>query len=473
MRSRSDEFSLRPVTSKVYRGRSIWDYLSNFGFRVALFKVPFLYPTYEVNGIMISGFGSAGKFAAYPSDLIQEATNSSSTLLQVALFNALDTLNVGDEHSCVRWIELAKNFTKSEGEEVIKIASKTPWDFLFYVISSTDWVQHAFMDRILTLTKRIEANILDMKDLNPVDRKLIEFYREIDALVRRFLKLAQKASDYMIFIVSDHGFTIRPYTFNLAKWLVESGYMKLKTETRKKNLSKILMKILLFLYGNNAVSRNVIEYVLKFLPRSILIRLREFYDTSAKPSFSEYIDFESSTVFCLEDHMIYVDPSLKDTDVILDSLLRNLNNYMNRFYEVELRGFKREKVYWGDATELGPNLIIDIVDHNYIWEISTDLRKPLIFKPRLPGKHDYSGVFIAYGSYLRKDVNLGNLMIWDLAPTILHIFDVPIPSSIDGRVLKKIFEDECDLAKRPVKYYKFERERLKRIIEKMKKTRSV
>ena len=44
--------------------------------------------------------------------------------------------------------------------------------------------------------------------------------------------------------------------------------------------------------------------------------------------------------------------------------------------------------------------------------------------------------------------------MWDFAPNILHILHTTIPSDMDGRVLKEIFERHSDLEKRPVVYEK-------------------
>ena len=34
------------------------------------------------------------------------------------------------------------------------------------------------------------------------------------------------------------------------------------------------------------------------------------------------------------------------------------------------------------------------------------------------------------------------IMVWDICPTIMHMFDIPIPSYMDGKPLKEIFHDE-------------------------------
>ena len=68
-----------------------------------------------------------------------------------------------------------------------------------------------------------------------------------------------------------------------------------------------------------------------------------------------------------------------------------------------------------------------------------------------------------------------NAKIYDLAPTILHIFNVPIPSDIDGRVLTEIFKEDSEYSKRKPKHRKkedlekkFEDDKLKDVIMDLK-----
>jgi hypothetical protein len=62
-----------------------------------------------------------------------------------------------------------------------------------------------------------------------------------------------------------------------------------------------------------------------------------------------------------------------------------------------------------------------------------------------------------------------------LAPTILHIFDIPIQNDVDGRVLTEIFKESSEFAKRKPKYTKLthfdkrtEDEKLKEVIKDLK-----
>ncbi|MCD6514426.1 MAG: hypothetical protein J7L07_05840 [Candidatus Odinarchaeota archaeon] len=47
---------------------------------------------------------------------------------------------------------------------------------------------------------------------------------------------------------------------------------------------------------------------------------------------------------------------------------------------------------------------------------------------------------------------MNEISIFDVAPTIFHLFGLPIPSTMDGRVLTEIFKPEGESAKRKPKY---------------------
>lgn len=73
------------------------------------------------------------------------------------------------------------------------------------------------------------------------------------------------------------------------------------------------------------------------------------------------------------------------------------------------------------------------------------------------------GIFIAYGPDIKNTAEeMQKAHIIDLAPTILHMFDLEIPEDMDGQVLTHIFKPNSQVVKKPIKYHKItEKERIR------------
>lgn len=260
-------------------------------------------------------------------------------------------------------------------------------------------------------------------------------------------------------MISDHGFTVRPFTFNIAKWLVENGYMKLAriNFTWRNTITKEMFNLLRDLPT---------EWLQKILPTKILLLAEKLFikfSSEKVLGISQQIDFKRSFAFCLEDSAIYINPAFSN-EFVLEELIDRLRKFLECNYGLRLKAFRCKKLYKGDKIEVAPDVIIEIRDKTFIWEKSTDLNKPLIFKPKLPGIHDRNGIFLACGSQIKEGYALPkDLEIYDIAPTMLHIFRCPIPSNMDGRVIREIFR-EGSLYEEPSIVKESKRESVRRLV---------
>ena len=98
--------------------------------------------------------------------------------------------------------------------------------------------------------------------------------------------------------------------------------------------------------------------------------------------------------------------------------------------------------------------IVAIAHSQYAWAYAVGPYDSLITprpERRARGAHQLEGILLATGPGVaaQRDA-LGSLSIVDVAPTILHVLGVPVPSDMDGRVLTELFATEL-LESRPVR----------------------
>lgn len=81
--------------------------------------------------------------------------------------------------------------------------------------------------------------------------------------------------------------------------------------------------------------------------------------------------------------------------------------------------------------------------------VENDLRRPILedapFSFRRMGSRRFLRIFVAYGLAFEK-LRFGVVKIYDVASTVLHIFGLPIPRDVDGRVLVELFEEGSEYA---------------------------
>jgi len=124
----------------------------------------------------------------------------------------------------------------------------------------------------------------------------------------------------------------------------------------------------------------------------------------------------------------------------------------------------REEVYTGHLIDRAPDILIRWKDDKYLGTKDYD-NKPdgpifgvkqkfgrhgAAYALDQTGTHIIEGICILFGYGVRQDAHLQDANLVDLAPTILHLLDVPISQAMDGRVLTEAFVP--DIADRPIRY---------------------
>jgi len=109
--------------------------------------------------------------------------------------------------------------------------------------------------------------------------------------------------------------------------------------------------------------------------------------------------------------------------------------------------FKREEIFPGPYARFAPHIML--VPREEYWvdhEFGSD-----IIEKKSHVNHHLIGLFGILGEGVRCGEYLGTISIYDVTPTVLHYFNVPIDFRMDGKPLKEAFEYGSFFVRRPIR----------------------
>jgi len=163
-----------------------------------------------------------------------------------------------------------------------------------------------------------------------------------------------------------------------------------------------------------------------------------------------FLDFEKSLAIALEGYTIpfgavHINPKLgSNSERVLNDLtkaLKRLGDELDR--ELIVKAWRSRDLCRGDKVDLLPDIIFTVNDWSCV--VVKDPEKDFIYadstySPRHTGSHRLYGIFIGQGRDFKKGLRVEEISILDIAPTILYMFDAPIPSNIDGKILRELLK---------------------------------
>lgn len=428
-----DSFEFESVGSDKFQGQSFWDALSARGYDVGVFNFPMLYPPYDLgeDGFMVSGLGS-------PED--------DSITTPVGLKSELDEVTDGYEikvpYADPKYrgrpgkLERDLHEIVENRERVIEylLTEKRP-DVFFGVISATDWAQHYFW------RYHDPSHPLHNPDsVSDYDDAIGRLWERVDETVGLVADIAER-EDATLLLVSDHGFGPVNKTFYSNAWLESEGF---RVPPEQSLIQKLRTKYFPYL-------RRVADPIVTAIPQ--LNDVAMSVGRSIRGSPIDSVDWEQSIAIApkqgLTLGMIYMlsdDPA--DRRAII-SALENLRDVNDNPINVEV--FNPDELYEGPKVELGPDILFSVEDFTCAVDPRHSADKDLITagppSAARSGGHRMEGIYCASGPCIEADDGPdANLL--DIAPTILYALDEPIPTVMDGEVLKTMFTDEIRDARR-------------------------
>lgn len=402
----------------------IYEILSDYGLYNIIIGLPLSFPPPRLfNGIMISDF-------LYPTKSIYPQTKKK----YIEDYEVYPNLLKKNEDliddmitTSLKQTQTAKNLFRNEN-----------WQFFFFLFGQTDTVCHHFWKEMLKM--------------NSLGKKAEKIFQIADDFIC-WIKSEMHEKDLLL-IISDHGFGTHKTAIHINNILKNRGLLKTKIEIRSSNesFSGHILKIL----GEKGKTRQslISKILIEILNNPLIKRvcsikkvywINKIFKMLGLPFYHEIIDFNNSLAFIPSSEVmgIYINKN-KEIKNFLINLLKNLKYKEKPVFK---KIFTKEELYSGPFTNLGPDILL--VPNGFF--ITSELLEEIYTNYGPSSFHKLEGIFIAYGNNVKKGKYLDSLSIYDIAPTILHAFNLPIPIDMDGKILT-IYNKDSEIAKRPIKF---------------------
>jgi len=441
-----------PNSSRDRKCEAIWNILSRHGKKVCVINVPGTYPPEHVNGFMVSGFPTPeekGDFT-HPSSLLKDLRSEIKRFrLQLTVPCA-----TGNEHA---YFEEQMILTNNVTEATLYLMNKLDWDLLITVYKSTDDVSHLFwryMDK--------EHPFYDAAQARRFGDRIFRIYKEVDKSIGMLLE--EIDDNTVVILMSDHGFGPVYYGVCINNWLLDQEMLKLKTNAWTR------IKFWMFKHGIHlgrayglAKAMRLTGFAFKraYKRDSMIFKILGNLFLSQSD-----VDWSRTRAYSIGNiGQIYVNlqergsegtVTRKEYDELVRCIIEGLREVKDPKTEKVIfdRVFTRNEIFYGPFINEAPDIVFFDSEMKYLCTRFFEFgeNKLIADHPVYSGYHKQKGIFVATGNGIKREARIPDARIIDLAPTIMHIFGLPIPRDMDGRVLRKIFEEDSEFANSRIKH---------------------
>ncbi len=408
--------------------KTIWQIAGDAGKKICAINVPMTYPPKEINGCMVTGILTPSR----ESDFTWPRQLKSQLLSAVPDYHIFDMQNIKaqkphkDPKSFIRQMASIIDNRAKAAEFII---DKYPSDLFMVHFQASDIIQHVMWGYMCNDHPYFDPDIRDYIFEN--------FYRPLDEKIHHLHQTFKQKNPVpnVTFIISDHGFQSHYKRFNLGNWLVRQGWLKIKNEEIR------------FSAARNFLDKTNMLGLRKLVTKSKSGRKLDQY--IKQPNFS--FDWSKSTAYSFSrgnDGFIYLlgtDENLrKQTEEHLRDKLSQITDPENNNRIVE-KIYSSNEIFHGPKMHLMPDIIVKPAPgYTFTGDYSHSSRELFAVVTKENdfhiGTHHADGILIAAGENIRKQSEISNAGLLDMAPTILTCLGLPIPSQMDGSVLQEMFD---------------------------------
>ncbi|MFQ5940569.1 MAG: alkaline phosphatase family protein [Nitrososphaerales archaeon] len=391
---------------------SLWRILTRHGLKSIVVNSPVDYVPEKINGIMTTGLLTVSKSNyVYPKEIANEIEKVANGYMYEVPLEFYDVV----AHDRDKAYTFLDRFIRCTARVSSHLAHNYEWDIIAPIFTSTDRLQHFYWD----------------------DEYVKKHYVMLDRILKEFLDIAAR-ENADIFVVSDHGFGPYKRTFFTNTMLERLGLLKVEKNRIVSLLSRLGMSqysIIHILHKTHlyGIASHLAQTRFKKLERMALF-------------FDREIDFEKSLAYSMTEFGIFINKTVKGKqyEEVVDKIMLELNKIEENGKKVINKVYRKEEVMWGKYLSRAPDIFIECKEgYGTSDHASPDLfgeARDLKGGAPYAGTHRPEGIFIAYGPNIRSGLNVGSIPSWNIAPTMLHLLELPIPTQMDGTVVEQIFK---------------------------------
>ncbi len=408
----SSEYTHRMYTSQDLRQPALWELLSPS----VVGNVPMTYPPTAVDGTVVSGMmtPSTQKSYTHPPDLADE--------IEERIPDYRISIDYPDYADDLDGFEAAIDELLENRRELLRLLFDRvdDWRLFFFVFTAPDRFQHLVWD----------------------EERLLDHYRTLDDLLGEVMERAEDRNADL-YVVSDHGFGPIEQLVYTNRILEEEGYLTRREDEGTRGA-----------FSSLGITRDAVTNALGAIgiteERLAMALPRRFVDSVAEQLPGDHalydVDYSRTTAFVHDAGNVYVNDTERfDEGTVRPAKIPDVKESLREVFESVTDPVTDEpvlRVFDGDdlfpTDDRSPDLVVNGRER---YETRTAITDETFGDTGVTAaSHRSTGIMLCAGPSIDPGATLRGARVVDVAPTLLHGIDEPVPDNADGRVLFDAFD---------------------------------
>lgn len=443
-------YQLAPINAKLREGRPFWSWAGDAGKKVCLFNVPVTYPPERVNGMMVTGMLTPSNKTDYtfPPSLAKELDR----VTQGYRIHITESYSKGREERFLKHLEEMTEMRKKAMEYLFGLED---WDIFIAIFEGTDTIQHELWhcsDRTHFRHDPSQEKYLDA---------IPDYYGRMDGILSEVME-RWIGPEWNLIVMSDHGAGPLNKLLYVNNLLMRKGFLRLK--------KGVLPSVRNLLFRQGVVPMTFYHFLLKIGLGRLKKKARFGQSESLlKPFFLSFedVDWSRTRAYSIGSTAGQIYINLKgrepggivqpgtEYEEVREAIIQELKGLKeedtNKAVVKEI--YRKEELYTGPHLKEAPDIVFLPRDLKIAAFGEYEFASHRVLDPSrgVSGSHRMDGLLMMKGKRIRRGAGIEGAEIIDLAPSILHFLDLPVPKEMDGKVLGSAFVDRA-FEKAPVRY---------------------